>query len=222
MSEMMLDAAERTSRGKGGVRKLRQQGVVPGVIYGRGEPMPVQMPVRQAERIVHALHGGERLIGVRFPDGATRSVIMKEVQTTATGGRLLHIDFHEIDVTKMVAVTVEVRAVGQSEGVRLGGILQTVTREVEVECLPTDIPEYLDADLTPLNIGDNYHVRDLVLPVGIRMVTSPDETLFVVSAQISEAEEAALEEAATAADEARVVAPPAEGEVPAATEKSGE
>ena len=222
MTEMMLEATERTSRGKGGVRKLRQQGIVPGIIYGRGKPLAVQMPVRQAERIVHALHGGERLIGVRFPNGDLRSVIMKEVQTTATGGRLVHIDFHEIDVTKTVTVAVEVRAVGQSEGVRLGGILQTVTREVEVECLPTDIPEYLDADLTPLQIGDNYHVRDLVLPAGIRMVTSPDETLFVVSAQISEEEEAAREQAAALAEEERAAVPAAEGEVPPAAEKAGE
>ncbi|MBI3992390.1 MAG: 50S ribosomal protein L25 [Candidatus Lambdaproteobacteria bacterium] len=222
MTEMMLEAAERTSRGKGGVRKLRQQGIVPGIVYGRGEPLPVQVAAKQAERLVHALHGGERLIGVRFANGETRSVIMKEVQTTATGGRLLHIDFHEIDVTKTVVVTVEVRAVGHSDGVRLGGILQTITREVDVECLPTDIPEYLDADLTPLKIGDNFHVRDLVLPQGLRLVTSPDETLFVVSAQITEEEEKAREEAAVEAEEIRAAVPAAEGEPAPAVEKAAE
>ncbi len=217
MSEMVLEAAERTSRGKGGMRKLRQQGIVPGVIYGTREPMTVQIAVRQAERVVRALHGSERLITVRFPDGEQRRVIMKEVQTTPTGNHLLHIDLHEIDVTKTVVVTVEVRAVGQSEGVRLGGILQTITREVDVECLPTIIPEYLDADLTPLQIGDNFHVRDLVLPEGIRCLTSPDETLFVVSAQLTEEQEAKLEEAAVAEPVAAAPVEPGEA-APAGTE----
>jgi len=204
MTEMFLEATPRTGTGKSVTRKIRQQGKTPGVVYGLKEPTSITVEARALGRIVQHLHGAERLISLKLGD-ENKNVLIKEVQTEAVGNFALHVDFQEIDLSKKVHVTVEVRGVGQSNGVRLGGILQTVRHEVTIECLPISIPEYIDADISGLELGYSFHVSDLVMPEGIRVLTEPEETLFVVTLPRTAAEEEAAEgaeaEAAAAAAE---------------------
>jgi len=219
MTELVLEAWPRSERKKGGARKLRAKGQVPAIIYGVTEPQPVKLDGPAAMRLVHQLHGGERLVTLRMSDEAgkaagTRRVILKATQTDALGRRLLHVDFHEIDLTKAIHVNIELRPTGTPAGVKLGGVLQTVQREVEVECLATDILEYIDVDISGLEIGDSLHAKDLLIPDTLKLLTDPEETLFVVSAQLREEEEAA-EEAAAAPEGAPAEAAAAE-EAPAA------
>ena len=217
MTEMTLAAQTRRSKGKSEARRLRREGQLPGVVYGLGDPVPIQFDKHSAEVLVHALHGSERLISLQLAEAAgasatERHVLLKDVQTTPVGAKLLHIDFHEVDVTKTVHVSVEVKAKGRAAGEKEGGILQQVTYEVMVECLPTIIPESLELDVGELRIGDSLHVSDLVVSEGVTVLSPPDETLFVVVAPRVE------EEAAVVAEEGAV---PVEGEAPAAAPAEG-
>lgn len=206
MSELILAAVEREQSGKGAARKLRRGGEVPGIVYGAEAPQSIQVPEHEASLIVKQLHGAERLISLQVAKKAggaakERHVIIKEVQIIPVGQKLLHIDFHEIDMGKPVQVGVEVRATGKAEGVIMGGILQTLSHEVTVECLPSKIPEYLAINVEALNIGDSLHVREIVLPDGVKMITPEDDTVFVVSAPLVE-EVAGEEELVEGAEEA--------------------
>jgi len=189
MTEMTLTASPRGVKGKNAMRKLRQGGLVPGVLYGQGGAdqysLPLQLDAHEASRMVTALHGGERLITLKIEDGkqgGEKSVLLKEVQTTAVGNTVLHIDFHEVDVSQTVQVSVEVRPEGKAEGETMGGILQQVTREITIECLPTIIPEFIPVDVTHMEIGNSLHLSALILPEGVKAITLEEETLFVVAA----------------------------------------
>lgn len=185
MTESILNASPRTVSGKNAMRKLRSSGIVPAVIYGLHEPQSIQLNAREATKMVHDLHGSERLISLKIDgssDGRNKAVLLKEVQTTAVGSTLLHIDFHEVDVSLEVQVSVEIRPNGKALGETLGGILQQVTHEITVECLPTIIPEFISADVAHLEVGHSLHVSDLIFPEGVKAITSVEETLFVVAA----------------------------------------
>ena len=189
MTEMTLIASPRGAKGKNAMRKLREEGIVPGVLYGNGGAdqysLPLQLDAHEASRMVAVLHGGERLIRLKIENGAKgeeKTVLLKEVQTTAVGNKVLHIDFHEVDVSKTVQVSVEVRPNGKAEGETMGGILQQVTREITIECLPTIIPEFILVDVSQMEIGHSVHLSAVTLPDGIKAITSLEETLFVVAA----------------------------------------
>jgi large subunit ribosomal protein L25 len=200
MTETTLSVERREGTGKGAARRLRRAGLVPGVVYGLREPLSIQCDAHDAGLLVQALHGSERLISLEVKDGGNgpasrRAVLLKEVQTTAVGLHLIHIDFQEVDVSQTVQVSVEVHPVGKPVGEKMGGILQQVTREITVECLPTAIPDFLPLDVSTLEIGHSLHVGDIALPEGIKAITPTDETVFVMAAPRVE-EEAAPEEAA--------------------------
>jgi large subunit ribosomal protein L25 len=221
MTEWMLEASPRDGRGKGPARQLRRAGMVPAIVYGRQEPLAVKVSEHDVSRLVQKLHGVTRVVTLRLPANGgkadERPVLIKEVQTTAVGGHLLHIDFNEIDTTKTVHASVEIRPVGHAVGVTLGGTLQTVSHEIVVECLPFDIPEAIEVDVTTLGIGKSVHVKDLKLPAGVKAVTDADNTVLVVSgAMKEEVEVAPVEEAAAAAVPAEGEAAPGEVAKPAA------
>ncbi len=199
MTETTLTATVRPGTGKGLARRLRRTGQLPGIIYGVGDPVSIQFDAHEAAKLVHALHGSERLISLQLADGkgvqaAQRHVLLKEVQTTPVGAKLIHIDFHEVDVTKTVHVSVEVHALGKPVGEKEGGILQQVTYVVSVQCLPTIIPDFLSLDVSALKIGDSLHVSDLATLEGVTLLTPREETLFVVVAPRVEEEVAPVVE----------------------------
>jgi large subunit ribosomal protein L25 len=230
MTEWVLDAAVREARGKGGARKLRAAGKVPAIVYGLKDPVAVEVSDHAASQLIHKLHGVSRVVTLRVANGGKTQevpVLIKDTQTTAVGNHLLHIDFNEVDVKQTVRVTVEVHPVGTAAGVVLGGTLQMVLHEILVECLPGDIPERIDADVTALGIGKSIHVKELNMPPGVRAITDPESAVIVVSGQMKEEVEvapvvAAVEgvEGAPAAEGA-AAAPAAEAkkEEPAAKEK---
>lgn len=213
MTEMTLAATVRQGKGKGVARKLRQAGQVPAIVYGLGDPVSIQCDAHEAQILVKTLHGSERLISLKLSDGgqsADRHVLLKDVQVTPVGAHLLHIDFHEVDVSKAVHVSVDVHPTGKAVGEKEGGILQQVTYHVDVECLPTAIPESLVLDVGALGIGDSLHVSDLAMPPGVTPLTPQDETLFVVAAP-------RVEEVAEVVEEGEEV--PVEGEAAAGEEE---
>jgi large subunit ribosomal protein L25 len=224
MNEMTLTAQVRQGKGKGVARKLRQVGQLPGIVYGVGEPVPIQFDAHEATLLVHALHGSERLISLKLANGGDadeRHVLLKAVQTTAVGAKLLHLDFHEVDVTRTVHVSVEVHPQGKPVGEKEGGILQQVTYEVLIECLPTIIPESVSIDVSELKIGGSVHVGDLAVPEGVKLLSPRDETLFVVVAPRVEEEVVPVVEPGAVPVEGEAAPAPAEG-APAAPAAEGE
>ncbi len=221
MTETILSAQTRSTKGKGAMRKLRRAGKIPGVVYGLETPVSVQVDAHEAAMLVKALHGSERLISLQVENGGAdkaKAVLLKEVQTTPVGGNILHIDFLEVDVSQTVQVAVEVHPEGRSQGETMGGILQQVTREITIECLPTNIPESIPADVTALEIGHSLHLSDIPLPEGIQAITPLEETLFVVAAP--RVEEAAEEEGVEGEEGELEAGEEAEGE--AGEEQEGE
>ena len=157
-----LEAVVRETRGKNEARRLRVAGQIPAVVYGGGqEPQAVAVSPKELSRLLHSEAGLNTLIDLKL-DGATTKVIVKDFLLQPVTHQLLHADFYRVNLDKKVQVKVAVRLHGEPRGVKVqGGSLDFVHREIEVETLPTDIPEHIDIDVAGLMIGDGVHVRDV-------------------------------------------------------------
>jgi len=197
---------------KGAVKRLRREGKVPGVFYGPKTP-PVLLAVdrKQFSTRVAELEGSH-LIRIKSdsPLLAEKVALVKETQLHPVTGEVMHADLYEVDLTAKIRVNVPLHFVGKAVGVVRGGILQPVVREVEVECLPMAIPEYLNVEVSDLDIGDSLHVTNLAMPEGVVAVSETGLTLVtVVPPSI---EEAPTVEAPVAVVEGAEVAPAAVAE----------
>jgi large subunit ribosomal protein L25 len=221
MERVSLGAVTRSAVGKNAVKKIRQDGMVPAILYGRTrEPLPLSLGRKD---LLSALATGRNvLIDLRIArDGNELSdtVMITEVQRDHLRREILHVDLHQISLTEALEVDVPVVFVGVPEGVSSGGgILETHRREVTVRCLPTQIPDRIAISVASLGVGDAVHVGDLQVAEGIEIVTSPEDVLAAVVAPKEEVEEAPV--AAEAAAEPELVgrAAPAEGEAAPAAE----
>jgi len=215
--EATLEARSRDTIGKNEARRLRRDGLIPAVLYGGqavGE-QPVGRPIavdpKVLSRILHSQSGVNTLIGLQV-DGAAESarVLVKEYQLDPVSHALLHADFYRIAMDRLLTVTVPIVLQGESRGVKQqGGLVDFVHREIEVECLPADIPEQITVDITELMLGESVRVRDLA-PGAWKPLSEPEMMLVHIVAPRAEAEPTE-EEAAAAAT--AVVATPAEPEI---------
>lgn len=225
-SEQLTVAVQRrTATGTRPVRRLRREGLVPGVVYGRGtEPVAITVPARELLKLLHAKAGEHALITLRLDDGkpSEKPALVQAIQHDPVDGRVVHVDFHTIALTERLRVRVPVVLKGEPVGVKQdGGILEHFLREIEVECLPTEIPAHVEFDVSALKIGDTVHVRDLVAPKNAK-ITSDAEGV-IASVQTPKVEKP--EEAAAAVTEPEVLrekkeeaAAPAAGEAKEAKE----
>jgi len=165
MAMQSLQSDRRTEAGKGVARKLRRSGRIPAVYYGRGEtPIPITIGLKELEEIIHKSGGSNVIVDLKVEgDGAgDRKAIIREIQRDPVEGSILHLDLQHISLTERITVEVPIVLIGTPIGVKDGGgILEHLLREVEVECLPTDIPSKLEVEVSGLNIGDSLHVSDL-------------------------------------------------------------
>ena len=200
MAENALAAETRTATGKGVARKLRAAGRIPAVVYGKGaEPAPISVDPTALDRLLHRSGAGLNTLIDLEVGGGSHQVLLKALQREPVTGAYVHADFFTIDVTERVTVTVPLHFLGKAKGVELeGGILDHPVKDVEVECLPTAIPENFEIDVSEIALGESLHVSDLVLPAGVEMKT--DLALAVASvvapkaAVEEEEEEVAAEE----------------------------
>ena len=157
-----LEAVARESRGKNEARRLRVAGKIPAVVYGGSqEPQAVAVNPKELSRLLHSEAGLNTLIDLTL-DGATTKVIVKDFLLQPVTHQLLHADFYRVNLDKKVQVKVAVRLQGEPKGVKLqGGVLDFVHREIEIESLPTEIPEHIDIDVSGMMIGDGVHVKDV-------------------------------------------------------------
>ena len=221
MADVALDVEIRSSKGKGAARKLRAAGRIPGTCYGSGRaPVSVSLDPRSLERLIKSSATGiNTLIDLRVSGGGDyhgRVVLIKELQRDPVSARALHADFYAVDLEQAIEVSVPIHVTGTAPGVTNGGILDHALRELRLECLPRAIPDQILVDVSHLEIGMSVHVRDLVLPEGVKLMSNPDLSV------ISVVTPAALEEEAAAAAPAEGEAVPAEGEAAAAAAEGAE
>ncbi|MGH2528341.1 MAG: 50S ribosomal protein L25/general stress protein Ctc [Actinomycetota bacterium] len=218
--ELKLEAEKRDGSGKGAARKLRARGRVPAVLYGHGVgPVSVSVGAKDLFRVLHGSAGTNVLVNLTV-DGAEHLALPREIQRDHVRGRYVHVDFLAVRRDEKVTVSVPVRVVGESPGVKVGGVVEHHLWELQVECLPGDVPDGIDGDVSELQVGDSLRVSDIVAPEGVTVLTPPEESvLSVVVPQVRVVEEVA--EVAEGEEEA-----PAEGEEApaeeAGTEEGGE
>ncbi|RJR16248.1 MAG: 50S ribosomal protein L25 [Nitrospiraceae bacterium] len=207
MEKILVKADRRPDIGKGGARSLRRAGMIPAVVYSGGSSMPIKVQGKQMTKLIYSGVGEHALITIELnEDGAKTSehpVLVKDYQRDPISEELLHVDFMEVSLEKLVKVTVRLEIVKQPIGIKMGGIMQHRLREVEVECLPTQIPDKFEVNAESIEIGHALHVSDLQVPEGVKMVTDPSEVILLVSAPA--VEEAAAAEAAAAPAEPELV-----------------
>jgi large subunit ribosomal protein L25 len=200
MPEFVVPAESRTDTGKNANRKLRSRGLIPGVLYTSGkEAVAVQVSPGEIGTILKSAAGENTLFDLDL-GGKRRKVILKEFQREPLRGRLLHADFYEVALDKRLEVKVHIELEGTPVGVKLqGGIVDFVTRELELECLPADIPEKIVVDISHLELGKHLRVSDLKLSDKLKLLVEPDVVIaHVVLPRAEVAAEAATAEGAPA------------------------
>jgi large subunit ribosomal protein L25 len=206
MAVIPLKGTRRDDLGKGGARKARAAGQIPGVLYGHGEtPIAVAIGAREFEVAMRTHKGGNPIVSLGL-EGTDYTALVRDAQIDPLTHGVLHLDFQHISLTETIEVSVQVHLTGLALGVKDGGgILETITREIEVRCLPTSIPGAIDVDVSALNIGDSIHVRDLQLGA-LEVLTDPDTTIATVVPPSVVEEKPAEEAAAATAAEPEVIA----------------
>lgn len=189
METVTIAAKPRSESGTHAVTKLRREGKIPGVVYGHkfDDPLPVVFEARDLRNAL-ATHNINSVFTLEIEGRGTTPVMVHERQLDVISHHLLHIDLYAVNLNESVEANVPVVAVGNAPGVKEGGVLDIVLREIAVEALPGSIPEQIEVDVSGLNIGDNIHVRELTVPDGVAIVEDGEEIVLSVLAP-SKAEE---------------------------------
>ncbi|MFA5353092.1 MAG: 50S ribosomal protein L25 [Thermodesulfovibrionales bacterium] len=192
MERVTLTVEKRDKAGKGVARSLRRSGMLPAVIYKGGDSAAIQLAAKELSLFISKTAGEQVIVNLQFPD-ELKQAIVKDYQVDPLAGSLLHVDFQEISASEVMKVMVHVVITGEAIGVKRDkGVLQHGLKEIEVECLPDNIPGHIDVDVTGLGLGQAIHVRDLNIP-GVRVLSEPDEVLATVITVREEAAPAGAE-----------------------------
>jgi large subunit ribosomal protein L25 len=213
MNIVPLKALYRDEIGTQKAKKIRSQKQIPGIVYGLGmEPAPINVSQDDFHHVTHTKAGENVVIRLEISGAKQleKTVIIKEIQYHPITDRIRHIDFQAISLTEKIKVQVPLQVNGEAPGLKQGGILDVVHHEIEVECLPTNIPSRLEVEISNMNIGDAIHIREIAFPSGVTPTLTEDEVVVAIHAPKAE-EVAAGEEAA-----------PTEPELIAKEKKEGE
>jgi large subunit ribosomal protein L25 len=199
-TDIVVSAEVRTSRGKNEARRTRREGKIPAVVYGAfQDPVSVAVSPRDILKIVHSKTGYNTIFNLAL-DGGSTPVMVVDQQVDPIKGTLLHADLKRIDLTKRLRVTVPVHTTGEPKGVKVqGGLLEIITRAVEIECLPDEIPESFTVDVGELLIGQNRRASDVALSGSMKLTSAPD-TVIAHCVALRAEEEAKPAEGAPAAE----------------------
>ncbi len=206
MAEIVVSAKGRTDRGKNAARRLRRQGLVPAVVYGgKGDNLTVAVDPKALQKVLRSEAGRNTILKLDITGHGAANAILKNWQVDPVKESFLHADFYRIAMDVAIRVTVPIQPIGEARGVKVdAGILESVLRAIAVECLPGDIPERIEVDVSDLGINQSLRVSDLQIPAKVKVLEAPDQVVVHVVAVKEEV-------APTAA-----AAPAAEGEVSAA------
>ncbi len=191
MEEIFLDAQIRTEIGRAKTKDLRESGFTPAVVYAGGkESLALKLSTSALLKLVHQHRLEGVVINLKVKDDKkekARPCLIKEIQYDPVHGDIIHVDLNEISLTKAIKVNVPVAAKGESVGVKQeGGSLEHILWEVEVECLPTDIPKEIAVDVSLLKIGDSIHIKDLAIPAKVKVLNDPGAIVLSIAAPMKE------------------------------------
>src|SRR6476661_9488254 len=205
--EALLDATVRTTIGKNEARRTRREGKVPATVYGASsagasrDAVSISVEPKALLKILHSEAGANTLISLKL-DGVDAKVLVKDFQLDPITHQVLHADFYRVAMDRMIEVTIPILIKGEPRGVKVqGGILEFVRREIQIECLPSDIPEHIDVDVSELMVGQGIRVKDVATNPKWRPITDSDTMLVhVILAKAEESAQAAVEPVATTAE----------------------
>jgi large subunit ribosomal protein L25 len=208
--------------GSAEARRLRRQGLIPGVLYGREQPVAVTIGERDLRAALTGESGANAVLDVVVDGGAVHASVLKDYQRDPVRGSIVHVDLQEVRLDRPIRATVPVQLVGEAPGAKAGGVLTQAVTEIVVEALPMEVPASVEFDVGGLNLGESAHLGEIALPEGAALVDDPETTLASVTlpTRVEEPEEAAEGEEAEAGE-----APAEAGESPAepdAAEDGGE
>jgi large subunit ribosomal protein L25 len=187
-----LTAQRRTLVGRNAIKKIKAAGMVPGVIYGSAqEPVNLQINGRELLNVLSHASGENILVELEILDNGQKQnalAMIQEIQHHPLEREILHVDFHAVSANETVSAEVPIETVGEAVGVKVqGGLLEHILRYLEVECLPGDLPQVIEVDVTNLDVGESLHVRELKLPPGVEAITDAEQTVVaVVEARVEE------------------------------------
>ena len=190
--QVKLKAQKRTVIGRNAIKNIKKEGLVPGVVYGsQAQPMALQVDGRELKNVLAHASSEHVLVELEIMDdgqSTSRLALIQEVQHHPLKRDLLHVDFHAVSATEKITSEVPIEAFGDALGVRtFGGLLEYSLRSLDVECLPQDLPDIIRIDVSNLNIGESFHVRDIPLPSGVEALTDADLTVVsVVASRVGE------------------------------------
>jgi large subunit ribosomal protein L25 len=203
-----IEVQQRESRGSADARRLRRQGLIPGVLYGRGKsPHPFCVHERELRRALTGPAGLHAILDVVLDGQKTsHASILKDYEQDVITGRLAHVDLQEVRLDQPIQAQVVIELIGEAAGSIEGGVLSQVSREINVEALPLEVPERIEVDVSPMQMGDTLRLADIAVPEGVTFLDDPEETVIAtvtVPTQIVEPEpeeEEELEEGAELAE----------------------
>jgi large subunit ribosomal protein L25 len=212
MAEILVSATGRNERGKNAARRLRRQGLIPGVVYGgKAGNVAVAVDPKALQKVLRSEAGRNAILKLDIAGSGATNAILKSWQVDPIRENFLHADFYRIAMDVAIRVTVPIAVRGEARGVKVdGGILEVILREIEVECLPGDIPEHIDIDVSDLGLNGALRVSDLTASAKVKILEAPDHVVVHV---VSVKEEAAPAPGAAVAAEGEAAAAPAEPEV---------
>ena len=220
MKQLELKVIPRDETGRGSNRRLRTSGKIPAVIYGKNGSQPLIIEQTDFHVLWKAISGVTALIQIDVEGGKPALSIIKEVQRDARTDQFIHIDFHEVSTTEIMHTNVAVHIIGEATGVKNeGGLLEVAAYDLEIRCLPRDLPTTIEVDASELHIGDSVHVRDIKEIEGVEFVADPEQ-LIIACVAPAVLEEVVSEEEKIGEEELAEGEEPAEGKEP--DSKSGE
>ena len=213
-----LDLKERTVKGKSKARSLRRDGMVPGVYYFRGEEN-VDLQIDK-KKLYHAMSSGQHVFEVEM-NGATQYVTIKGIQYHPVTDEVLHIDLMQVNMTEKMKFTIPISLEGEAEGVKEGGVLSQILTTIDVNCLPTSVPDNILVDISNMELNSNMTVADIVnIPEGVEILSDPESTIATLA--LPKEEEEPVVEDLEEGEELLEGEEPADGEAPSTEEGSAE
>ena len=190
MEKIFLNAEKRVAIGKSDSRSMRRQNMLPAVLYSKGISTPIKLQKKEIVKLIASGGGEHALITIKLGSDKGRKkehfTIIKDYQLDPVRNELLHVDFLEISLEKNIKISTPIIITNEPIGVKKGGILQQQIRDVEIECLPTQIPDGIEVDVSSVDIGHSIHVSDLVIKEGITLLSDPQDVVLSVSAPVIE------------------------------------
>jgi len=213
----------RSILGSAEARRLRRQGLIPGVLYGRGEPVAISVGERDLRAALTGAAGANAVLDVVVDGGKSHASVLKEFQLHPIRGNVVHVDLQEVRLDQPIHATVPLHVVGESAGAKEGGVLTQALTEINVEALPLDVPAVVEFDVSDLHLGESAHLSQLELPDAVKLLDDPEAVFASVTQPTREAEPEAVEgeEEAAVGEEAAAEAA-AEGAADAGSGESGE